>query len=201
VARFILEIVAENPLKRVSLISDGSCLGNPGPGGWACILRFGAHHKELFGHDPHTTNNRMELMAPIQGLLALKEPCQVEITTDSEYVRQGITIWVVYWRRRGWWKRNRPVRNAGLWMELDELNRFHQTTWLWTKGHAGHVDNNRCDWLAQNAARTQTSSFPDGSPYAPFCMSPGPDYVPPHPQAGLFDAAEPIAGDDESDPG
>src|SRR5581483_95383 len=152
-------------LKRVSLITDGSCLGNPGPGGWACILRYGAVKKELFGYDPETTNNRMELMAAIQGLLALKEPCEVDITTDAEYVRQGITIWVVYWKRRHWWKRTRPVRNAGYWMELDALNRFHKTEWLWTKGHANHEDNNRCDWLAKNAARTQTSSWADGTPY------------------------------------
>ena len=108
-------------MKKVSLITDGSCLGNPGPGGWACILRFGAATKELFGYDPQTTNNRMELMAPIQGLLALKKPCAVEVTTDSEYVRQGITQWIIRWKRRHWWKKNRPVRNADLWMELDEL--------------------------------------------------------------------------------
>ena len=108
-------------MKRVALVTDGSCLGNPGRGGWACVLRFGSVHRELFGFDPMTTNNRMELMAPIQGLLALKEPCEVEITTDSEYVRQGITIWVKSWRRRHWWKKNRPVCNADLWIELDEL--------------------------------------------------------------------------------
>jgi len=186
-------------MKRVSLITDGSCLGNPGPGGWACILRFGARHKELFGFDANTTNNRMELMAPIQGLLALKEPCEVEITTDSQYVLQGITIWVVRWKRRHWWKKNRAVRNAWLWMELDELNRFHRTNWVWTKGHASHGDNNRCDWLAQNAARTLTSSFPDNAPYAALRLGLGPDYVPPNPQAGLFDS-EP-GEDDENDPG
>jgi len=155
-------------MKRVSLITDGSCLGNPGPGGWACILRFGAHSKELFGYDPNTTNNRMELMAPIQGLLSLKEPCEVEITTDSQYVRQGSTIWVRYWKRRHWWKKTRPVRNAWLWMELDELNRFHRTAWLWTKGHAAHADNNRCDWLAANR-RPHPHQFLPGqrSPRAP----------------------------------
>ena len=103
-------------MKKASLITDGSCLGNPGTGGWACILRFGAVKKELFGYDPHTTNNRMELMAAIQGLLAFKEPCEVEITTDAEYVRQGITQWVIRWKRRHWWKKNRPVRNADLWI-------------------------------------------------------------------------------------
>lgn len=188
-------------MKHVSLITDGSCLGNPGPGGWACVLRFGAHHRELFGYDPNTTNNRMELMAPIQGLLALKEPCEVEITTDSEYVRQGITTWAARWKRRHWWKKNRPVRNAWLWMELDELDRFHRTVWLWTKGHAEHADNNRCDWLAQTAARTQTSSFPDNAPHAPMRLGLTAEYIPPNPQAGLFESLDPIAGEDESDPG
>jgi ribonuclease HI len=188
-------------VKRVSLITDGSCLGNPGPGGWACVLRFGAHTKELFGYDPNTTNNRMELMAPIQGLLALKEPCEVEITTDAQYVLQGITIWIDRWKRRHWWKKNRPISNAWLWMELDELNRFHRTEWLWTKGHAAHEDNNRCDWLAQNAARTQTSSFPGNVAHAPLRLGLSADYVPPNPQAGLFESFEPIGEDDESDPG
>jgi ribonuclease HI len=187
-------------MKRVSLITDGSCLGNPGPGGWACILRYGSVKKELFGYDPNTTNNRMELMAPIQGLLALKEPCEVEITTDSEYVRQGITIWVVRWKRRYWWKRNRPVRNADLWIELEELNRFHKTNWLWTRGHAENEDNNRCDWLAKNAARMQSSSWPD-VPHAPLRLGLGPDYIPPNPQGGLFDAGTAGGEDDEGDPG
>ena len=143
-------------MKKASLITDGSCLGNPGPGGWACILRFGAVEKEIFGYDPHTTNNRMELMAAIQGLIAFKEPCEVEITTDAEYVRQGITQWVVLWKRRHWWMKNQPVRNADLWMELDELTGVHKTNWIWTKGHAIHQDNNRCDWLAM-AGRTGLS--------------------------------------------
>ena len=104
----------------------------------------------------------MELMAPIQGLLAIKEPCEVEITTDSEYVRQGITLWVARWKRNGWWRKNEPIRNADLWIELDELNALHQTQWTWTRGHAAHEDNNRCDWLAQNAARAQKGSWPDG---------------------------------------
>ena len=186
-------------MKRVSLITDGSCLGNPGPGGWACILRYGAAKKELFGYDPSTTNNRMEMMAAIQGLLALKEPCEVEITTDSEYVRQGITIWVKSWRRRHWWKKNRAVRNADLWIELDELDRAHRTTWLWTKGHAAHEDNNRCDELAQNAARTQTSSFADGARHGELRLNLGRDYVPPKRQAGLFDDC--VAEDEDGDPG
>ena len=189
-------------MKKAALITDGSCLGNPGPGGWACILRFGAVKKELFGYDPHTTNNRMELMAAIQGLLAFKEPCEVEITTDAEYVRQGVTQWIGRWKRRHWWKRSRPVRNADLWIELDELVGIHKTNWLWTKGHAGHEDNNRCDWLAQNAARTQTSSWPDGRPHGRLRLDLGRDYVPPNPQAGLFDDLDLRDDDeDESDPG
>ena len=189
-------------MKKVSLITDGSCLGNPGPGGWACLLRFGAVKKEFFGYAPHTTNNRMELMAAIQGLLALKQPCEVEITTDAEYVRQGITLWIIRWKRRHWWKKKHPVRNADLWIELDELNGVHKTNWIWTRGHAGHDDNNRCDWLAQNAARTQSSSWPDGRPHGPLLHDLGPDYVPPKPQASLFDALDnPEDDEDESDPG
>ena len=188
-------------MKKVSLITDGSCLGNPGPGGWACILRYGTAKKELFGYDPSTTNNRMEMMAAIQGLLAFKEPCEVEITTDSEYVRQGITIWIKKWKKRHWWKKNRPVRNADLWMELDELDRAHQTTWLWTKGHALHDDNNRCDWLAQNAARTQTSSFGAGSPSGPLRLNLGRDYLPAKPQASLFEGLDDAVEDDDRDPG
>src|SRR5437899_1210499 len=122
-----------------------------------------AMKKELFGYDPHTTNNRMELMAPIQGLLALKEPCEVEITMDAEYVLHGITRWIVKWKRRHWWRKNRPVRNADLWMELDALAAIHRPAWVWTRGHAGHEDNSRCDWLAQTAAATQKSCWPDNS--------------------------------------
>jgi ribonuclease HI len=183
-------------MKKVSLVTDGSCLGNPGPGGWACILRFGEVTKEIFGYDPDTTNNRMELMAPVQGLLALKEACEVEVTTDSEYVRQGITQWVIRWKQQGWWKKSSAVRHADLWIELDELAAFHRTTWLWTKGHADHAGNNRCDWLAQNAARSQTSSRPDGSPYGPLRHSLGVDYVPPRPQASLFDELDELEADD-----
>jgi ribonuclease HI len=187
-------------MKKASLITDGSCLGNPGPGGWASILRFGAAKKELYGYDPRTTNNRMELMAAIQGLLAFKEPCEIEVTTDSEYVRQGITVWVARWKRRHWWKKNRAVRNADLWMELDALTELHKTTWLWTKGHAAHEDNNRCDWLAQDAARTQTSSWPDNRPHERMRLDLGRDYVPPKRQGGLFDDWE-GGEEDENDPG
>jgi ribonuclease HI len=186
-------------VKRASLITDGSCLGNPGPGGWACILRYGAVKKEFFGHDPHTTNNRMELMAAIQGLLAFKEPCEIDITTDSEYVRQGITKWIVEWKSSHWWKKNYAVRNADLWIELDELVGIHKTNWTWTKGHAAHEDNNQCDWLAQNAARTQTGSWPDGRPHGNLLHNLGRDYVPPKPQASLFDVLD--AEDDNEEEG
>jgi len=184
-------------VKRVALITDGSCLGNPGPGGWACILRFGGVKKELFGYDPHTTNNRMELMAGIQGLLALKEPCEVEITTDSRYVSGRMTKGLARWRLRGWWSTKWPLPNADLWIEMDELAEFHRATWIWTRGHSSHEDNNRCDWLAQNAARTQTSSFPDGIPHAPLRRALGADYVPPRPQASLFDEADAEDEDDD----
>lgn len=141
--------------------------------------------KELFGYAPQTTNNRMELMAAIQGLLAIKEPCEVDITTDAEYVRQGITQWIVRWKRRYW----RKVANVDLWMELDAAASGHKTSWLWTKGHAGDADNNRCDWLARNAAQTQTSSWADGRQHGALRLNLGPDYVPEVPklQAGLFD--------------
>jgi ribonuclease HI len=189
-------------VKRVSLITDGSCLGNSGPGGWARLLRFAGTAKELFGYDPHTTNNRMELMAPIQGILALKEPCEVEITTDSEYVRQRITTWIVHWKRRHWWRKNRPVRNADLWIELDDLVGIHKTSWIWTKGHADHDDNNQCDWLAQSAARKQISSWPDGRPHVALRHDLGRDYVPPNPQAGLFGGLDVVEDEeDPSDPG
>ncbi len=140
--------------KTVRLITDGSCLGNPGPGGWACILRYGSHSMELSGAEPHTTNNRMELMAAIKGLEVLKQPCIVEIVTDSEYLKNGITQWIYGWKRKGWvTSGKKPVVNQDLWKRLDELVEMHETTWAWTKGHASHSDNNRCDELAQAAAR------------------------------------------------
>ena len=150
-------------MKPVRLITDGACLGNPGPGGWASILRYGKHKREMWGSAPHTTNNRMELTAAIEGLRALKEPCQVEIVTDSEYLKNGITSWIYGWKRRGWMTvGKRPVVNQDLWKELDEQVSRHQTAWTWTKGHASHADNNRCDELAAQAAREQSFSSPSG---------------------------------------
>jgi ribonuclease HI len=143
-------------MKRVQLITDGACLGNPGPGGWASILRYNGHKREMFGSAPQTTNNRMELTAAIEGLRALKEKCEVEVVTDSEYVKNGITQWIHGWKRNGWkTSAKKPVVNQDLWMELDELTAKHQITWTWTKGHADHEDNNRCDELATRAAREQ----------------------------------------------
>jgi len=150
---------ATGPLKKVQLITDGACIGNPGPGGWACVLRYGGHKKELYGAEAQTTNNRMELMAAIEGLKALKQPCEVEVITDSQYVKNGITSWIQNWKRKGWVTSDKkPVVNQDLWRALDEQNLRHRTKWEWTKGHASHIDNNRCDELATMAARTQTSS-------------------------------------------
>ena len=146
------------PLKKVTLITDGSCLGNPGPGGWAYILRYGEHFREGSGSEPRTTNNRMELSAVVNGLRALKEPCEVEIVTDSNYVKNGITGWIHRWKRNGWkTAKKEPVINQDLWRDLDASSARHRTHWRWTKGHADHDDNNRCDELAQEAAREQSS--------------------------------------------
>lgn len=146
-------------LKQVQLITDGACLGNPGQGGWACILRYGNHKRELFGCEPHTTNNRMELTAAIEGLRRLREACTVEVITDSNYLKNGITTWIHGWKRNGWkTKDKKPVVNQDLWIALEQLTSNHSITWQWTKGHASHEDNNRCDELASKAAREQISS-------------------------------------------
>jgi ribonuclease HI len=145
--------------KTVKLITDGACLGNPGPGGWAAILRYDGHVKELYGCEKHTTNNRMEIQAAIEGLRALKTSCAVEVVTDSEYLKNGITTWIHGWKRKGWLTAaKKPVVNQDLWMELDEQVNRHKTEWTWTKGHASHADNNRCDELATAAAREQISN-------------------------------------------
>jgi ribonuclease HI len=145
-------------MKKITLTTDGSCLGNPGLGGWACILDYHGHRKEMYGSDPHTTNNRMELTAAVEGLGALTEPCEVVVVTDSEYVKNGITSWMKNWKRNGWkTSAKKPVVNRDLWERLDAQVTRHQTKWEWTKGHASHNDNNRCDELAQRAAREQIS--------------------------------------------
>ena len=149
-------------MKQVQLITDGACKGNPGKGGWACILRYGEHKRELYGSSPYTTNNRMELAAAIEGLKRLKESCQVEIITDSEYLRNGITSWVAGWKRNSWrTAAKKPVVNKDLWVMLDELVNSHKAHWKWTKGHATHEDNNRCDELASLAADEQIASEPN----------------------------------------
>ena len=146
-------------MKKVQVITDGACIGNPGPGGWACILRYKDQKKELWGSEPETTNNRMELRAAAEGLRALRETCAVEVITDSQYLKNGITTWIHGWKRNGWrTKSKQPVLNQDLWQELDEQAARHQTEWSWTKGHASHADNNRCDELAQAAARGQLRS-------------------------------------------
>ena len=140
--------------KRVTLITDGSCLGNPGPGGWAAILRCGGKKKEISGGEPATTNNRMEMTAVLEGLRALTEPCEVAIEIDSQYVKNGVTRWMAGWKRKGWKTvGGQPVKNEDLWLKLDRALAGHAVAWRWVKGHAHHTDNNRCDRLAREAAR------------------------------------------------
>ena len=140
-------------MKSVRLITDGSCLGNPGPGGWTAILRHGRHKKELSGSDPQTTNNRMEMTAVIEGLETLKQPCRIRVEIDSEYVKNGITKWIHGWKKRGWMtSAKQPVKNEDLWRKLDDAIARHEIDWKWVKGHANHRDNNRCDDLAREAA-------------------------------------------------
>ena len=136
-------------LDEVQLFTDGACKGNPGPGGWGVLLRFGGHEKELCGGDASTTNNRMELTAVIEGLKALKRACPVVITTDSQYVKNGITQWIHNWKRNGWrTAAKKPVKNDDLWRQLDEAVSRHEVTWHWVKGHSGHPENERADELA-----------------------------------------------------
>jgi ribonuclease HI len=143
----------------VELFTDGACLGNPGPGGWAALLRFRGADKELSGGERQTTNNRMEMMAVIEGLKALTRPCRVAITTDSQYVQKGITEWIHSWKRRGWKTADKkPVKNVDLWQALDAACGAHKISWHWVKGHAGHVENERVDVLA----RTEAEKFRGG---------------------------------------
>ncbi|PZP40137.1 MAG: ribonuclease HI [Pseudomonas fluorescens] len=140
---------ANNTITLVHLFTDGACSGNPGPGGWAALIRAGAHEKELSGGAPHTTNNKMELTAAIRGLQALTRPCKIVLHTDSQYVIKGITEWMPGWKRRGWKNsQNKPVENKELWEELDAATQPHKIEWKWVKGHAGHAENERVDKLA-----------------------------------------------------
>ena len=141
----------------VHIYTDGSCLGNPGPGGYGAILIYGKHRKEISEGFTLTTNNRMELLATIEALKLLTKPCQVELTTDSQYVKNGINLWIHNWRRNGWrTKDKKPVKNADLWQALDEAIKPHEVNWHWVKGHSGHPENERCDDLARNAAESPT---------------------------------------------
>ncbi len=150
---------------KVEIFTDGSCLGNPGPGGYSALLRYKGHEKALSEGFFLTTNNRMELLAAIVALETLKRPCNIVLTTDSQYVRQGITQWIHNWKRRGWRKADKsPVVNVDLWQRLDSAITRHQIDWQWVKGHAGHPENERCDELARAAAESPSQ---DDTGYQP----------------------------------
>ncbi len=139
--------------KTVEIATDGACKGNPGPGGWGALIRYGTHEKEISGGEPDTTNNRMELMAAIRALQTLKRPCRVILSTDSSYVKDGITKWIFGWQKNGWkTAAKKPVKNADLWQELLQAIAPHDIEWKWVKGHAGDPDNERADTLASDAA-------------------------------------------------
>lgn len=143
-------------LKAVEIYTDGACRGNPGRGGWGAVIRFGDAEKHLFGGEPHTTNNRMELLAAIEALAALREPCGVVLTTDSEYVRQGITNWLKAWKAKGWRKADgKPVKNQELWQRLEAEAGRHRIQWQWVKGHSGHPGNELADELANRGIEEQ----------------------------------------------
>ena len=135
----------------VTIYTDGACQGNPGPGGWAALLRVGKHEKTLSGGAKDTTNNRMELQAALEALRALKEPCQVTLFTDSEYLKRGITEWISNWKRRNWQRKGGKLANVDLWMKLDEEISRHEIHWNWVRGHAGNIHNERVDRLAREA--------------------------------------------------
>jgi ribonuclease HI len=140
-------------MKKVQIFTDGACKGNPGPGGWAALLRNGVNEKEMHGGEPETTNNRMELTAVIEALRALKEPCEVELYSDSKYVIDGITQWIHGWKKRGWKNASKdPVKNQDLWQMLDQEASRHKISWHWVRGHDGHYENERVDDIARAQA-------------------------------------------------
>ena len=143
----------------VTIYTDGACSGNPGPGGWGALLQFGNLEKELSGSAKETTNNRMEITAAVMAFRALKEPCQVNIYTDSEYLKKGITDWIHNWKKLGWRRgspgKTKPLANADLWKELDQAITDHQVSWHWVRGHAGHIENERVDNLAVSAMKNR----------------------------------------------
>ena len=141
-------------MKQVEAFTDGACSGNPGPGGWGVLLRHEGNERELYGGEAETTNNRMELLAAIEALSALKQPCHVQLTTDSTYVRDGITKWLQNWKNNGWkTAAKKPVKNQDLWMRLDEQTARHRVEWRWVKGHSGHPENERADALANRGLK------------------------------------------------
>lgn len=144
-------------MKNVEIFTDGACKGNPGPGGWGVVLRYKGREKQLYGGAPETTNNRMELQAAIEGLRALNEPCDVVLTTDSQYVRQGITSWIKGWKAKGWKNAaKQPVKNQDLWQQLDAETERHRIDWRWVKGHSGHPENELADQLANRGVEEAT---------------------------------------------
>lgn len=146
----------------VEIFTDGACRGNPGPGGWGVLLRYGGHEKQLSGAEPDTTNNRMELTAAIMALEALKRSCRVDLTTDSQYVRKGITEWLANWKRKGWKTSQRtPVKNVDLWQRLDAAAARHQVQWHWVRGHTGHAENELADQLANQAIDRMLTTMSD----------------------------------------
>ncbi|HCX14543.1 MAG TPA: ribonuclease HI [Rhodospirillaceae bacterium] len=141
---------------KVEMFTDGACLGNPGSGGWAALLRFNGKEKEISGSESETTNNRMEMMAVIAGLRLLSNPCQIAVTTDSQYVQKGITEWIHGWKKRGWRTADKkPVKNIDLWQALDDAQSLHEVTWHWVRGHDGHAENERVDQLARAEAESR----------------------------------------------
>ncbi len=141
----------------VEIFTDGACRGNPGPGGWAALLRSGGNEKIVSGYEPETTNNRMELLAAIEGLAVLKRPCRVRLTTDSQYLRQGVMQWMPRWKRNGWrTAAKQPVKNKDLWQRLDTLAATHDVDWHWVRGHSGHLENERVDQAANEAIDRHT---------------------------------------------